>query len=120
MSVSRVDSDHKPRKTLDLRFLLMNTKKFSKIVVFSFKLPRLICREDYVSLRHFDTFKPYLMPFSFNAPCQFTTLLNFLSLIFGLCCLADCNLLRNPLIYDRRIIYNLRLFDLRPYFQGRN
>lgn len=56
-------------------------------------------------------------PFCFSAPCQFTPLLNLLFHIFNLRSLAGCNLLRKTLIYDGRIIYNLRLFDLRPRFQ---
>jgi hypothetical protein len=92
-------------------------------VGFSFKLPRLIYQEDYVSLRHFETFKPvaqrpYLMPYCFNAPCQFKKLLdsppfNFGSNAFG--CFVGTYVI---LYSSRNVIFGLRLFLLRPTFSG--
>jgi hypothetical protein len=59
----------------------------------------------------------WFTPFYFDAPCQFTTIFNLRSLIFGLM-LSGSFLLGQPLISDGNM-FHLRLFLFTPTLTGK-
>jgi hypothetical protein len=57
-------------------------------------------------------------PVHFNTPCQFTSLPNLCSLIFGLTSFGWLHFIMLPLMSDGNIIFHLHLFDLCPLFSN--